>query len=130
MAAFATIEDLELLWRPLKTSELERAEAMLEEVSDLLRQEAINVGKDLDLLIQNTPTMSTVAMSVTIDIVARALMTSTDSEPMSQMSQSAGGYSVSGSFLIPGGGKFIKTSELARLGLRRQRIGVREFYVD
>lgn len=130
MAAFATVEDLELLWRPLKTSEVEKATALLDEVSDLLRQEAINVGKDLDNLIEQTPTMSTVAMGVTVDVVARALMTSTDSEPMSQMSQSAGGYSVSGTFLIPGGGRFIKTSELARLGLRRQRIGVREFYVD
>ena len=130
MAAFATVEDLELLWRPLKTSEVEKATALLDEVSDLLRQEAINVGKDLDVLIEQTPTMSTVAMGVTVDVVARALMTSTDSEPMSQMSQSAGGYSVSGTFLIPGGGRFIKTSELARLGLRRQRIGVREFYVD
>lgn len=130
MAAFATVEDLELLWRPLKTSEVEKATALLDEVSDLLRQEAINVGKDLDELIEQTPTMSTVAMGVTVDVVARALMTSTDSEPMSQMSQSAGGYSVSGTFLIPGGGRFIKTSELARLGLRRQRIGVREFYVD
>lgn len=130
MAAFATVEDLELLWRPLKTSEVEKATALLDEVSDLLRQEAINVGKDLDVLIEQTPTMSTVAMGVTVDVVARALMTSTDTEPMSQMSQSAGGYSVSGTFLIPGGGRFIKTSELARLGLRRQRIGVREFYVD
>lgn len=130
MAAFATVEDLELLWRPLKTSEVEKATALLDEVSDLLRQEAINVGKDLDELIEQTPTMSTVAMGVTVDVVARALMTSTDTEPMSQVSQSAGGYSVSGTFLIPGGGRFIKTSELARLGLRRQRIGVREFYVD
>ena len=130
MAAFATVEDLELLWRPLKTSEVEKATALLDEVSDLLRQEAINVGKDLDVLIEQTPTMSTVAMGVTVDVVARALMTSTDTEPMSQMSQSAGGYSVSGTFLIPGGGRFIKTSELARLGLRRQRIGVREFYVN
>ena len=34
----------------------------------------------------------------------------------------------SGSFLVPGGGLFIKKSELARLGLRRQRMGVIEPY--
>ena len=55
-------------------------------------------------------------------------MTSTNSEPMEQMSQSALGYSVSGTFLVPGGGLFIKKSELARLGLRRQRIGVIDIY--
>lgn len=43
---------------------------------------------------------------------------------MSQMSESALGYSVSGTFLNPGGGLFIKDSELAALGLRRQKIGV------
>ena len=62
------------------------------------------------------------------DIIARNLMTSTNSEPMEQMSQSALGYSVSGTFLVPGGGLFIKKSELARLGLRRQRIGVINIY--
>lgn len=129
MAAFATIEDLQLLWRPLKPSETDRAEALLEDVSDCLRYEAEKVGRDLDQMIEDRPSLATVAKSVTVDVTARTLMTSTDSEPMSQMSQSAGGYSVSGTFLVPGGGLFIKKSELARLGLRSQRVGVREFYV-
>ena len=66
--------------------------------------------------------------SVTVDIVARVLMTSTNAEPMTQMSQSALGYTVSGTYLVPGGGLFIKKTELARLGLRRQRYGVIDFY--
>lgn len=45
---------------------------------------------------------------------------------MTQFSESALGYSASGTFLVPGGGLFIKTSELARLGLRRQKYGVIE----
>lgn len=63
-----------------------------------------------------------------MDVVARTLMTSTDSEPMTQTSESALGYSWSGTFLVPGGGLFIKNSELSRLGLRRQRYGVIDFY--
>ena len=129
MAAFATIEDLQLLWRPLKPSETDRAEALLDDVSDCLRYEAEKVGRDLDAMIEERPSLATVAKSVTVDVTARTLMTSTDTEPMSQMSQSAGGDSVSGTFLVPGGGLFIKKSELARLGLRSQRVGVREFYV-
>ena len=69
-----------------------------------------------------------VVVSVIVYVVARTLMTSTDQEPMTQMTQSAGGYSASGTFLVPGGGLFIKRSELARLGLRRQRIGAIDFY--
>lgn len=123
MSDFATIEDITILWRSLTASESERATALLPVVSDSLRCEAKKVGRDLDAMIEENPVLSNVAKSVTVDVVARVLMTSTNAEPMTQFSQSALGYSVSGSYLVPGGGLFIKKSELARLGLRRQRIG-------
>ena len=125
---FATISDLSQLWRPLKPGEIGRAESLLTVVSDSLRVEARKVGKDLDALVADSVSYANVVKSVTVDVVARTLMTSTDQEPMTQMTESALGYSVQGSFLIPGGGLFIKNSELARLGLRRQRYGVMELY--
>ena len=128
MSTFATLADLTALWRPLTAAEQPRAEALLEVVSDSLRFEASKVGKDLDKMCEATPSLKTIAKSVTVDVVARTLMTSTDHEPMTQMTQSAGGYSATGTFLVPGGGLFIKKSELARLGLRRQRMGVLNFY--
>lgn len=128
MADFATIQDIETLWRPLTQSETTRAAALLPLVSDSLRQEAINLNRNLDEMILETPTLASVAKSVTVDVVARTLLTSTNTEPMTQFSQSAMGYSVSGTFLVPGGGLFIKKSELKRLGLLRQRYGVIEFY--
>ena len=124
MSNFATIEDISVLWRPLTPSEKERAEALLPIVSDSLRMEAIKVGKNLDNMLEENPVLVNVAKSVTVDVVARTLMTSTNQEPVTQYSQSALGYSVSGTYLVPGGGLFIKKSELSRLGLRRQRIGV------
>lgn len=126
--AFATITDLNQLWRKMDPEEEERAEALLPIVSDSLREEAIKVGKDLDEMIAERPSLSSVAKSVTVDVVARTLNTSTTGEPMSQESQSALGYTWSGTFLTPGGGLFIKKSELARLGLKRQQIGVMDFY--
>ena len=72
-------------------------------------------------MILKKPYLANVAKSVTVDVVARTLMTSTDSEPMTQESQSALGYTWSGTYLVPGGGLFIKKSELARLGLKSQR---------
>lgn len=125
---FATITDLNQLWRKMDPEEEERAEALLPIVSDSLREEAIKVGKDLDEMIAERPSLSSVAKSVTVDVVARTLNTSTTGEPMSQESQSALGYTWSGTFLTPGGGLFIKKSELARLGLKRQQIGVIDFY--
>lgn len=130
MANYATVTDLASLWRPLNQDEISRAEALLPIVSDSLRMEARRVGKDLDAMIADDPILGSVAKSVTVDVVARTLMTSTDAEPMTQMSESALGYSVSGTYLVPGGGLFIKKSELARLGLRRQRIGVIDLWPD
>ena len=74
------------------------------------------------------PSFASVVKSVTVDVVARTLMTSTNQEPMTQFSESALGYSVSGSYLVPGGGLFIKDSELKRLGLKNQRYGVIDIY--
>ncbi|HEM5523079.1 hypothetical protein HO888_10125 [Streptococcus suis] len=128
MEPFATIEDLSTLWRGLKPAETKRAEALLKVVSDSLRVEAEKVGKDLDKMVEAKSYFATVVKSVTIDVVARTLMTSTDQEPMTQYSESALGYSVSESYLVPGGGLFIKDSELKRLGLKKQRFGVIELY--
>ena len=128
MENFATVEDISVLWRAMTPTEKERAEALLPVISDSLRYEAGKVGKDLDKMIEEDPTLANIAKSVTVDVTARTLMTSTDSEPMTQRSESALGYSVSGSFLVPGGGLFIKKSELARLGLKRQRMGAVDLY--
>lgn len=130
MSALATVSDIESLWRTLTTDETTRAEALLDTVSASLRYEAIKVGKDLDEMIEDdeSGTLAEVAKSVVVDVIARVLMTSTDAEPMTQMTESAGGYSFSGTFLNPGGGLFIKRSELARLGLRRQRYGSFDIY--
>lgn len=122
MADFATTTDVASLWRVLTDDEETRAEALLPVISDSLRVEAERVGKDLDEMAE-TPSFANVLKSVVVDVVARTLMTSTNSEPMIQSSESALGYSQSATFLVPGGGLFIKNTELSRLGLRRQRYG-------
>lgn len=130
MSTYATIDDITAIWRQMTTEEQARAQQIIELVSASLRIEAKKVGKDLDAMIAADPDLGIVAKSVTVDVVARTLMTSTDSEPMTQTSESAMGYSVSGTYLVPGGGLFIKKSELARLGIRRQRYGVISPYKD
>lgn len=125
---FATLDDLKNLWRDLEEKEVSRANALLNTVSHVLRVEAKKVNKDLDLLVKNDESYSYLVKSVIVDIVARTLMTSTNQEPMTQYAESALGYSVSGSFLVPGGGLFIKDSELKRLGFKKQRYGVIDLY--
>lgn len=125
---YATVEDMNTLWRPLTQDETTRAEALLPIVSDILRQEAIMSGQDLDEMMSSGQVLDTVAKAVTVDVTARVLLTGTDSEPMTQESQSAMGYSWSGTYFNAGGGIFVKNSELKRLGLKKQKAGVCEIY--
>lgn len=134
MSAFATVEDVTTLWRPLTTAEQERAEALLPLISDALRQEARKVGKDLDAMIMEDGdgSFESTVKLVTVDITGRVLRQSTEDEPMTQESQSALGYSWSGTFAIPGGGiaAAIMRNDLNRLGLRRQRLGMIDLMED
>ena len=130
MSDFASIGDVAALWRAMSVSEQTRAAALIPVVCDSLRYEAEKVGKDLDEMIAGSDALANVAKSVVVDVIARTLMTSTDQEPMTQSSESALGYSVSGTYLVPGGGLFIKKTELARLGLRRQKYGVVDLWEE
>lgn len=127
MNNFASLEDVIKLFRSLSDDEIKKAKSLLVVVSDSLRVEAKKVNKNLDEMAKDESFLN-VLKSVVVDIVARCLMTSTDTEPMIQTSESALGYSYSGTFLNPGGGLFIKKSELSRLGLRKQKYGVIDFY--
>lgn len=133
MSPFASLQDVIILTGKSYTSEeQERITALLPLVSDALRYEAVKVGKDLDEMIDadDTGAYASVVKMVTVDIVSRALRQSMDGEPMSQESQSALGYSWSGTYAIPGGGiaNAIMRNDLKRLGLRRQQYGVIELW--
>ena len=123
MSNFATIEDVIALYRPLTEDETVKAEALIPVVCDRLRQEADNVDMDLDEMIGASEVLANVARSVTVDVVARNLMTPTTGAPMTQFSESGLGYVQSGTYLVPGGGIFIKNAELDALGLTRPKYG-------
>lgn len=129
--AYATLQDVIDLSGAAYTAEQQaRIEKLLPMVSNALRNEAHKVGKDLDMMIASGEVLEDVVTLVTVDVVVRAMRQSTDGEPMSQESQSALGYSWSGTFAIPGGGiaNAIMRNDLKRLGLWGQKYGVIDFY--
>lgn len=130
MSDFATVQDVNDLWRPLTNDEQTRASNLIPLVCDALREEAAKVGQDLDARISVETPLASVAKMVTVDIVARILRQSTDGDPMAQESQAGLGYSWSGTYAVPGGGmsNAIMKNDLKRLGIKRQRYGVIEFY--
>ncbi len=131
MSDFATLADVQALTgKEYTAAEQGRINTLLPLVSDALRYEAEKVGKDLDAMVGASASYASVVKVVTVDIVARAMRQSQDGEPMSQESQSALGYTWSGTYAIPGGGisGAIMRNDLKRLGLRRQRIGTVELW--
>ena len=131
--AFVTVSEvIALSGRTYTAQEIERITLLAPLISDALRQEAVKVGKNLDDMIAADPTGSyqNVVKLVTADVVIRAMRQSTEGDPMTQESQSAMGYTWSGTYSIPGGGiaAAIMRNDLKRLGLKRQRIGGIELY--
>lgn len=123
---FATVNDIEILWRPLSSSEQSRADALLPLVSDELRVLARDVNVDLDLRAAADEAYASVLKIVTVDVTVRVLRQSTEGDAMTQESQSALGYSWSGTYAVAGGGiaNAILNNDLKKLGLRSQQIGV------
>ena len=123
--AFATVEDISILFRPLTADEQERAEALLPLLSDALREAAHNVGKDLDAMVAARESYANTVKLVTVDITSRVLSQDTEGDAVSQESMSGLGYSWQGTYAVPGGGiaNAIMRNDLKRLGLLNQQIG-------
>ena len=123
---FATVSDIITLWRPLTNDEQTRAAALLPLVSDEIRQMGYNVGKNVDQMKAEQDTYGSLLKVVTVDVVSRVLRQATDGDAMTQESQSALGYSWSGTYAVPGGGiaNALMKNDLKRLGLLAQQIGV------
>ena len=99
---FATVEDIERLYRPLTAPEQDRANALLPLISDEIRVLGRQYGKDIDARVAADESYRSVVKLVT-----------------------ALGYSWSGSFAVAGGGiaNSIMVNDMKKLGLLRQQMG-------
>lgn len=125
----ATVNDYEAAYSVhLSDTEKERVETLLEYASDLLRTEASNRGFNIDLIISRDGAKKTVAKMVVLASVKRAMHTNEVTEaPLEQFSQSAMGYTVSGTYLNPGDDIYFLNNELKRLGISKKAQG---FFID
>lgn len=100
--SLAEVSDLEASWKPLDIrSDQVRAETLLLQASNYLRQIAFNNGKDLDDMIKADPTgvYGANVRLVVVSAVQREMASPVDMMPdASQWSQSASPYSESMSF--------------------------------
>ena len=119
--SFATVAQLEAAWKPLTLDEKARAEVLLLQASNYLRQIAMNNGKDIDdnILADQSGVYAANVQMVVISAVQRSLASPVDMMPdASQWSQSASPYSESMSFSgNVSSTLFFKDKELKLLGL-------------
>ncbi len=124
MNKYATIEDyLQLYNAEIDDSKKERLIMLLDLASSLLREEARERGYNLEKMIERNPDKANVAKLVVLASVRRVMSKEEeDSLNLQQFSQSAMGYTISGTYFNPGDDLYFLKNELSRLGLNRQKI--------
>lgn len=122
--AFISVEEIEKLWKPLTDAETDKVEALLPVVSDLIIAEGVANGVDVESRVDNEPAYETVVKVVCLAMVKRAMTETDDSMNYSQLTQSALGYSVSGTYVNSGGAMALLPKEVKMLGFKRQKVGI------
>lgn len=106
MDSFATVEDLEARWRGLSGTETSRAEALLDDASDLIRTLAPD-WRDLGEGLLRRVTCQ----------VARRAMLAADVGEVSSMQEQTGPFSTQVSYANPQGDLYLTRLEKIQLGL-------------
>ena len=114
------------LYGPLNADQLSKVEQLLTYTSSYFRTLAKEYDRDLNQEVIDDEDMKNNAKLATCNVVIRELDKGNSS--LSQESQSALGYTWSGTYVNTGGGLSILNKDLKLLGLNRQRIGMVDIY--
>lgn len=126
-ASYATVNDIETYWRTLTSAEQATATAMISDVSAKIRLRASQYGKNFDDLIAASDDLAATTKTIVCQSVINA-MKMQEAIPATQFSESAGGYTVSGTYFAPGGGVKISKNDWRELGLGGQIYGGLDVY--
>lgn len=116
---YATVDQLEQVWRELSPQEEARAGALIHQASVYLRQIAKNNGIDLDAKIVNDDNYADMVSMIVLNSVQRTMAAPIDMpSEASQYSQSASPYSESMSFSAgTSTSLYFKNQELKSVGI-------------
>lgn len=112
---YANAEDLTLYWKAPTDSN--RANYLLKMASNRLRQIALDVGKDLDALVNANEVYFLNVQGVVMEATKRALQTPVDQVPTETYGQTAGPYSENFKYSNPSGDLYFTKAEQRLLGL-------------
>ncbi len=126
--SYADLSDIIALGYTLTPQQEEAAGILLPVASAKIRVIATKYGKNIDEMCTDEDFADAVK-SVVIQSAMRALNSISDTSPaVSQMSQSALGYSASITYINAGQSVYFMRSELKDLGILRQSFGALEVY--
>lgn len=131
MNIYASIEDYEKVYNViLNKDQQDRLLVLLELASSLLREEGGKRNINLDAVICSSDDKANIAKMVVLACVHRVMAKEDgqDSMPLEQFSQSALGYTFSGTYVNPGDDLYFLRNELKRMGIIKQRYGAMEIY--
>lgn len=127
-AVYATVEDVMKIIGGLTVTETTKATALLETVSAEIRLRGRKYGVDVDARVSDDEDYALIVKSVAVNTVVRSLGQAEGTEGLSQMTQTALGYTFQGTFANPGNVYYLSKSDLKKLGFGRQMIRGREIY--
>lgn len=130
MDIYASVEDYEKVYNTALNNEQHKRLLMLIELaSSLLREEANKRNMNLSAVISSSDDKANVAKMVVLACVHRVMSKDDDQDmPLEQFSQSALGYTFSGTYVNPGDDLYYLRNELKRIGIIKQRYGAMEIY--
>lgn len=129
MSSFVTFGEVQII-SGVEYDDWGRVEILASLVSDLIRTEGAKAGINVDERVSADSSYESVVKLIVCDVIARAMRQSKSGDPLSQESQSALGYTWSGTYAIPGGGvaMSLMNNERKMLGFKRQKYGVLELW--
>ncbi len=130
MDIYASVEDYEKIYNTaLNNDQHKRLLMLIELASSLLREEANKRNMNLGAVISSSDDKANVAKMVVLACVHRVMSKDDDQDmPLEQFSQSALGYTFSGTYVNPGDDLYYLRNELKRMGIIKQRYGAMEIY--
>lgn len=130
MDIYASVEDYEKVYNTaLNYDQHKRLLMLIELASSLLREEANKRNMNLSAVISSSDDKANVAKMVVLACVHRVMSKDDDQDmPLEQFSQSALGYTFSGTYVNPGDDLYYLRNELKRMGIIKQRYGAMEIY--
>lgn len=130
MDIYASVEDYENVYNVVLNKEQQKRLLMLIELaSSLLREEANKRNMNLNSVISSSDDKANVAKMVVLACIHRVMSKDYDQDvPLEQFSQSALGYTFSGTYVNPGDDLYYLRNELKRMGIIKQRYGALEIY--